>query len=278
MDAYIDWLAERELTASSRRAYGAEVARLQRHLALRCCELRDVDSEVLGRFWTSLQRGRWHETRQPPAVGSLMQSRRIVAAFLRWAAQHGYVEASCLLALREWRVGVTPAAPTPTTRPLPPAGLRLLLNVIDLDGVAAALCFWAGATPRELSELRLVDIDVSACTVRLSGRSRPATVAIPKTLARSLTKRLPATGPFVFGGPDMATAAALSQRVRRWARAHGFGPAGSARDLRARFQTLAHAAGWSGEEIRAQLRRSSLPIAPAASPSRRRLEGVVHAA
>ena len=82
----------------------------------------------------------------------------------------------------------------------------------------------------------------------------------------------------MFGGPDMVTAAALSQLARRWARAHGFGPVGSARDLSAWFQTIAHAAGWSGEEIRARLRRPSLRIASAASRSRGRLESVVPAA
>lgn len=278
MDALADWLDACNLTEGSRRAYRAEVARLQRYLARRHLALDDVDSALLRRFWAGLQRGRWHETRQTPTAGSQQQSRRIIAAFLRWAVQHGRVAASCLSAVRAWRVdGATTAAASPV-RPLSAVQLRRLLDASDLDAAAAALCFWTGATPRELSALRLVNIDLDAGHVTLARRHRGETVAIPRVLARALAKLLPAVGPYVFGGTASASPAALSQRIRRWVRTLHVGQLGSARALRAHFHAHAEAAGWSGDEIRAQLRRPSLPLSPATPPAVRRLDAVVRAA
>jgi len=272
------WLRASPRSAHTVRAYRNELDRLRRFLSARGCEWDRLDSALLERFWRELTCGSWHET-QRPSASSLNQSRRIISAFMRWTVGLDLAPASVLTVVTNWR--------TPVERPRAEAGfatrgrslpLTRLLQVPDLDGAAAALCFWAGATPNELSTLTIADVDLTRATVTLTLRGVRRTVAIPRPLAKSLQPLLVQAGPWVFQiGPTPASAAAMGQRVTRWLGRHGGGAVGSARALRAQFQRHARAVGWNSDEIRAQLRRPTLPLPLAPPPSHRQLATLVPA-
>ncbi len=282
MQALLDlesaWLAASPRTANTVRAYRTELDRLDRFLRARTREWRSLDAPLLERFWRELTRGAWHETRQLPSLNSLDQSRRIIAAFVRWLMREGRAPVPVLAAIASWRTPterpVAPATDAPRARPLP---MTRLLRVSDLSGAAAALCFWTGATPSELSTLATADVDLPRATVTLTQHGARRTVAIPRPLVKSLQSLLaPVAGPWVFRtGPQPPTAAVMGQRVTRWLGAQGGGAGGSARALRAQFQHHARARGWSSDEIRGQLRRTTLPLPPATAPSHRQLAALV---
>lgn len=277
MDVFATWLEESELTADSRQAYQTELKRLQRYLVQRRVDMGDVDAALLRRFWAGVKRGRWHETTKAPAASSLQQSRRIIGAFVRWAVQHEWVTPSSLGALREWRVEAAPSVRVTEVPKLSAGQMRCLLEVEDWDAAAAALSFWVGATPLELSALRLNEIDLREGRITLAGRGPGTTVALPKALSRALTKLPADVEPYVFGGSTPASAAAVSQRIRRWLHVNPIGQLSCARELRGYFHVHATSAGWSGDEIRAQLRRPSLRLSASPPPAVRRLESLVRA-
>ncbi len=183
----------------------------------------------------------------------------------RWCRRH------CWLLLGLAHAGVTRATASSCAVPL-----SRLLQVSDLDGAAAALCFWGGATPSELASLASAHVELSSAKVTFTQRSVSRTVAIPRPLAKSLKPLMVADQPWVFGrGCVQTTSAAMAQRVARWLNRQGEKEAGNARALRAYFQRYAEAHGWNSDEIRGQLRRPSLPPRPLASPSHRRLASLV---
>ncbi len=267
------WLAATPRAAHTHRAYRTELDRLARFLRSRGRDTTGLDPALLERFWRELVRGAWHETRQPPSASTLDQSRRILSAFIRWLVQQEHGSVSLLTAVAKWR---TPERSTPATgrmvaspRSLP---LSRLLEVSDLDGAAAALCFWAGATPRELAALATRHVHEGHAHVELNQRGVLRAVAIPGQLAHALKSLIAPQQVWVFRlGAEPPTAAAMAQRVARWLRDHGGGEVTSARSLRAHFQRHARARGWSSDEIRGQLRRPSLALPPLVSPSPRRL-------
>lgn len=267
------WLAAAPRAAHTHRAYRTELDRLARFLRSRSRDTTELDPLLLARFWRELVRGAWHEKRQPPSASTLDQSRRILSAFIRWLVQQEHGPASLLTAVAKWRTPERPAPASacavPSPRSLP---LSRLLRVSDLDGVAAALCFWAGATPRELAALATRHVHAGHAHVELTQRGVRRAVAIPRPLAYALKSLIAPQQVWVFRlGPEPPTAAAMAQRVARWLRDHGGGDVTSARSLRAHFQRHARARGWSSDEIRGQLRRPSLAPPPLVSPSPRRL-------
>ncbi|MBN8893843.1 MAG: hypothetical protein J0I71_03275 [Rhodanobacter sp.] len=268
-----DWLAAAPRAAHTHRAYRTELDRLARFLRSRSRDTTDLDAALLERFWRESVRGAWHETRQPPSASTLDQSRRILSAFIRWLVQQEHGPASLLAAVAKWR---TPERPTPASvRSAPsPQSLPLsrLLEVSNLDGAASALCFWTGATPRELAALATCHVHAGRAYVELTQRGVRRAVAIPRPLAHALKSLIAPRQVWVFRiGAEPPTAAAMAQRVARWLRDHGGGQVTSARSLRAHFQRHAQARGWTSDEIRGQLRRPSLAPPPLVSPSPRRL-------
>lgn len=270
------WLAAAPRAAHTHRAYRTELDRLARFLRSRGRDTTVLDPDLLERFWSELLRGAWHETCQPPSMSTLDQSRRILSAFVRWLVQQEHGPASLLTAVAKWR---TPKRAKPAMgRAAPPRSLPLsrLLEVPDLDGAAAALCFWAGATPRELAALATRHVHARQAQVELTQRGARRAVAIPRPLARALKSLITPQQVWVFRlGAEPPTAAAMAQRVARWLRDHGGGAVSSARSLRAHFQSHARAQGWSSDEIRGQLRRPSLAPPPLVSPSQQRLEALL---
>lgn len=271
LDAAADaWLEAVPRAHNTARSYRTELDRL-----LRFARRHDasVDARALARFWRGLCKGAWHETRQPPTPRSLDQSRRILSAFIRSLVQQELAPASALIAVAAWR---TPAPREPTSRAdarrMRSIPIARLLHVSDLDAAAAALCFWVGATPGELAALLLQDVDLVHARITLTQQGVRRTVAIPRLLAKAFEPLFAhAHGPWAFRvGPERTTAAALGQRVARWLRVQG-GEVTSARALRALFQRFALSKGWSGDDVRAQLRRPRLPLPPAKSPSHRKL-------
>ena len=267
------WLAAAPRAAHTHRAYRTELDRLARFLQSRSRDTTGLDPALIERFWRELVRGAWHETRQPPSASTLDQSRRILSAFIRWLVQQEHGPASLLTAVAKWR---TPERPTPASGRVAPSPRSLplsrLLEVSDLDGAAAALCFWAGATPRELASLATRHVHAGHAHVELTQRGVRGAVAIPRQLAHALKSLIAPQQVWVFRlGAEPPTAAAMAQRVARWLRDHGGGEVTSARSLRAYFQRHARAHGWSSDEIRGQLWRPSLAPPPLVSPSPRRL-------
>lgn len=266
------WLGETPRAEHTLRAYRTELDRLARFLRSRGHDGMGLNSPLLESFWRELIRGAWHETRQPPSASTLNQSRRILSAFVRWLVQQEMVPAALLATVGGWR---TPAS-TRATASSCAVPLSRLLQVSDLDGAAAALCFWGGATPSELASLASAHVELSSAKVTFTQRSVSRTVAIPRPLAKSLKPLMVADQPWVFGrGCVQTTSAAMAQRVARWLNRQGEKEAGNARALRAYFQRYAEAHGWNSDEIRGQLRRPSLPPRPLASPSHRRLASLV---
>jgi integrase len=273
------WLKASPRGTHTVRAYLTELDRLDQFLRKLGREWDRLDPHLLERFWRELTRGAWHETQQRPSASSLNQSRRIISAFLRWMVGQGLASTSVLPVMAGWHVPMggpkTKVAITPRRRSLP---VTRLLDVSELDAAAAAMCYWAGATPNELSALATADLDLPRATVTLTQRGVSRTVAIPRPLAKSLQPLLAKAGPWVFrAGPEPPSAAAMGQRVARWLGSHGGGALGSARALRAQFQRHAQAVGWSNDDIRAQLRRPTLPLPLAPAPSHRQLAALVPA-
>lgn len=272
------WLQASPRGAHAMRAYLTEVSRLDQFLRTKGRDWRQLDATVLARFWAELIRGALHEIPHPPSARSLDQSRRIISAFLRWMVEQGHAPVAVLPALGTWRTPerTTPSPRTASTRAgaLP---LTELVNVSTLDAAAAALCYWAGATPQQLSSLAKADVDLPQAQVTLTQREVRRTVAIPRSLAKGLQPLLTGAGPWVFGTSAQApSAAAMGRRVARWLTRHGAGST-SARALHAQFQQHAHASGWTTDEIRAQLRRPNLPLPPTKAPTHRHLSMLVPA-
>lgn len=272
------WLKASPRGTHAARAYLTEVSRLDRFLRAKGRDWSQLDTAVLTRFWATLIRGALHEIPRPPSTGSLDQSRRIISAFLRWMVEQGHAPVSVLAAVGAWR---TPdrAAPAPLTASTRTGVLPLteLVSVSNLDAAAAALCYWAGATPQQLSSLAKADVDLPQARVTLTQRDVRRTVAIPRSLAKGLQPLLTAPGPWVFATSAQApSAAAMGRRVARWLTRHGAGST-SARALHAQFQRHAHASGWTTDEIRAQLRRPNLTFPLTKAPAHRHLSMLVPA-
>lgn len=271
------WLAASPRGPHTLRAYRTELDRLARFLRSCGRDGAELDPGLLERFWRDLTRGVWHETRKPPSKSTLDQSRRILSAFVRWLVAQERVPVTLLTTVAAWH--------TPARKPSAAEGkgklshglpIARLLQVSDLDGAAAALCFWAGATPGELAALATVDVHPGRATVELVQRGIRRRVVLPRPLARSLKTLARAHQRWVFRvGVEPPTAAAMAQRVSRWLTQHGDGEVTSARSLRAQFQRHARANGWNSDEIRCQVRRPSLSPPPWAAPSHRRLAALI---
>jgi site-specific recombinase XerC len=267
------WLAATPRSEHTLRAYRTELDRLARFLRSYGCDEAGLEPPLLERFWRELIRGGLHDTSQPPSASTIDQSRRILSAFIRWLVQQEMAPVALLATVLAWRTpkGVKPVSncAAPARRALP---LSCLLQVSDLDGAAASLCFWVGATPSELASLAGAHVKPSSAKVTLTQRGISRTVAMPRPLAKSLNALIRADQPWVFGrGGVPSTPAAIAQRVARWLNRFDGSNVSSARALRAYFQCYAEARGWNSDEIRGQLRRSSLPPRQLASPSHRRL-------
>ena len=272
------WLKAAPRGVHTVRAYLTELNRLDQFLRRAGRDWRQMDAALLARFWTALTRGALHETPRPPSSRSLDQSRRIISAFLRWMVEQGHAPVAALTAIAAWRTPASaPSQGRSFSAPVGTLPLTHLINVAELDAAAAALCYWAGATPLELASLARGDVDLSQSQVTLTQRNVRRTVAIPRPLAKSLLPLLANARPWVFGpAAQPPSAAAMGRRVARWLTRHGAGST-SARALRTQFQCHAQAGGWTNDEIRAQLRRPSLPLPPAAAPTQRHLAALVPA-
>lgn len=273
------WLATSPRTPNTMRAYRNELDRLGRFLSSCGRDVADLNATLLERFWSELTRGTWHETRQRPTASSIDQSRRIISAFVSWLVRQELAPVSALASLATWRspVGRPQKAVADVAQdclaPLPP-----LLRVSDLDGLAAAFCFWAGASPGELAGIAVADVDGQRAELSLTQRGVRRTVAIPRRLVRSLQSLLVPGQTWLFRvGAEPPSPAAMAQRVSRWLGNHGGGDVGSARALREQFQRHARAKGWNSDEIRSQMRRTSLPLPPLSPPSHQRLASLISA-
>lgn len=271
------WLAASPRRPDTVRAYRNELNRLRRFLQSSGRKDATLDAKLLERFWHGLIRGNWHSKRKRPSTRSIDQSRRILSAFVTWAVQQELAPVAALTAVAAWR---TPSARLGQTGARASRGeeapISALSRVSTLDGAAAALCFWVGATPRELAVLGTTDIDTRRAMVALTLRGERGEVAIPRSLSRSLQALVvPGQRWFFRRGAESPTPAAMAQRVSRWLASTGVTEISSARALRAEFKRHARERGWNSDEIGSQLRCRSLPTPVCAIPSHRRLDALL---
>ncbi len=280
MDMVSTWLKSASLAPHTERAYRVEVDRFMVYLDRRNLALAELGSRQLERFWAQLRRGRLHNVATLPSHGSLQQSRRILCAFLRWCAAAQLTPPDILTELRRSSVRETEAHGRPVRATPSAVPVANLLRIADLDGAAAALSFWAGASPQELGALRTDAFDWAQSQVTIARRSAETSVVLPESLSASLRVLARGKHTYFFGHDAPASAASIAYRISKWGKRQGSATA-SARALRARFLEMAKLAGWTPDEIRGQMRRRKLALdAPQPPPLKRvvKIERVAGAA
>lgn len=280
------WLAEIDVSEVTRRAYRLELDRFIRWARFAGIALSEANSLSFAEFGRCISSDRPSVLQplgvsKPLLASSLGQTRRIVRAWLRWAAAEGWVSAS-LAAPASW--------PTVDRKSI----LKKVVTAKQLDHVlspiakhrqvglhrsreqfVAGLTFWLGLSSHEIATLRRGDIRVREGRLEvLVGESNGSTdwVPAPDPLFRAWKSYDRERGSSEFAVTDIRTGNKVSavtvKRIVRGIRTPKTGQnfVGwiNSRQLRRSFVRHAIDCGWSMDDLKRHLRRQT--IAGAAMP------------
>lgn len=280
------WLAEVDVSEVTRRAYKLELDRFIRWARSIGLALSAANSQSFADFGRCISSDRPRILQplgvcKPLLASSLGQTRRIVGAWLRWAAAEGWVSAS-LAAPSDWPIIDRKSTPkkivaarqlghvlSPTTRRRR-VGLRK-----SREHFVASLTFWLGLSPHEIAKLRRDDIRVREGRFEVLAGESDASIGwipAPEPLLHTWKSYEKERGVSEFAVTDLRTdnkvSAATVTRIVRGIRTPKTGPHApgsiNSRELRRSFIKHAIDCGWSSDDLKRHLRRQT--IAGAAIP------------
>lgn len=280
------WLTSQSLAAATDRAYRFEIDRFFRWLkssapvlcpGLLIAYLDALSTDDLAELALLGCSG-------TPSRGSLLQAKRIVRLFVRWAVERAAWPVGVLDGLRAWLPPTRPMAEKPG---LSKIDLRAQLS--DRKKVESArprsdrrrnfivaASFWLGLTPSELARLRRADIQVGVTPpcIQIDGTCHP----IPFMLVERWDAWLQCAPLSEFAvsslgsDPHALTAGAVAAIIRRGSRHQSVKPTRlSSRALRGAALRLLREHGWNDDELRHHFRRKAIVLPPATVRSQKSL-------
>lgn len=274
------WLAEIEISGVTHRAYRLELGRFTRWARSAGVTLARADSQSFSAFGSCISSDRpriLHPlgVSKPLLASSLGQTRRIVGAWLRWAAAEGWVSPT-LAAPAAWphidrksppRKGVAAKQLDHVLVPAPRRG-RIGLRT-SREQFVAGLTFWLGMSPHEVAALRRTDIRVRdrRLEVRVGGSDGSADwipAAEPLLHAWEAYDKERGASEYAVTNTraglqvSIATVTRIVRGIKlKKTSAGAAGPINS-RELRRSFVKHALGCGWSSDDLKRHLRRQTL--------------------
>ena len=283
------WLSDTKVSDLTRRSYQSELKRFAKWCTANDISPRRLTASSVGVFARQLSSNR-ASLLQPLGVSkplqssSLNQARRIVGAWLRWAAAHGYVAPELSIPV-DWP---SVNRSSPASQPVRKAALRRAVGQSQVrhatqvlqarNRVVAQLAFWLGLTPTQIAALKHKDFRIRAATLLVRVPDRGTGVSgswrvTPPSLQLAWKAYEQARGPAQFAVTDSTgsrpvsaiTIARIIGRVTKSTTAGGEATPLNARRLRQAFMEYARECGWSTEQLQEHLRRKKLK--PVTQPS-----------
>ena len=279
--AFEAWCEGRPLTPNTRRAYRREIERFAgwlegqpsqrlagRHLQSYLHVLTSADPKHLASAGIA----------KPLSHGSLLQTKRILGAFLLWLAAEGDCELSAAMVIKAW-------CPKPASTDLSSPSFPMLyqghaatkveehisLRVLR-DRCIQHIGFWSGATRQELAALETRDLRTNRgiLRIRLSSRTGPTLwLNLPDICLtwwrayRARVNRMATTTAFAFRSVPNPTQGLSSNSIARAiAQIHlsKNKPAhATLRGMRRELAAMAYQKGWRAGMLAFHLRRATAP-------------------
>lgn len=275
-----DWLLEIEISDVTRRAYRMELDRFNRWARMSGATPSTIDAEMVGKFGRCVSSSNPRELQalgisRPLLASSLGQARRIVGAWLRWAAAQGRVTSSLATPVAWPRVDRKPApSASVTARQLNRVVRPLLENKrIGLlkarERFVAGLAFWLCLNPTEIAALCRQHIRVrnDELAIRVTDSESMGEWGLaPSAVLRAwLTydaargrSRYAVTGVRTGNPVSTVTVARIIRRIKLPRTAEKGPRQLSARALKRSFVRHAVQCGWSTDDLQRHLRRQTV--------------------
>lgn len=292
------WLSGRHLSGATQRAYRLELSRFIRWTSSVGLAMGELRLEHLGAFGRCLASERPSDlTRvgvsRPLLRSSIVQARRIVSAWMRWAAANSWLHPSVAGPLN-WPGDARMGESQSNLRAGPLQAALKAERPTTADGARAsfvsALAFWLGLGPAEIADLRRGDVRVGKCgvEVRVPTPDGKRWIPAPSSLHKawqSYDAVRPPGGTHAVGSQRVTDSPLSTATIARIIR-EGAGESARARSaaklnarrLRAAFINLAISRGWSTDDLAAHLRRQSIrrarPVKRSESEWRRLVEAI----
>lgn len=274
------WLAEAEISEVTHRAYRLELGRFTRWARSADVNLARADSRSFAAFGSCISSDRPRILRllgvsKPLLASSLGQTRRIVGAWLRWAAAEGWVSPT-LAAPAAWphidrkspsRMGVAAKQLDHVLVPAPRRG-RIGLRT-SREQFVAGLTFWLGMSPYEVAALRRTDIRIRdrRLEVRVGGSDGSADwIPAPEPLLHAWEAYDKERGASEYAVTStraglqvsIATVTRIVRGIKLKKTSKGSVDPINSRELRRSFVKHALDCGWSSDDLKRHLRRQTL--------------------
>lgn len=286
------WLAEIVISEVTKRAYRLELRRFIRWARHAGKDIATVDSQSIADFGRCISSDR-PKLLQPLGVSkpllasSLGQTRRIVGAWLRWAAAEGLVSAS-LAAPVDWPIVDRKSNPKKLI------AARLLDNVLSpntksrciglkkaREKFVVGLTFWLGLSSEEIAALRRDEIRVRAGRFEVLARISDGStdwIPAPEQLLHAWKSYEKERGNSKLAVTDIRTGNKVSagtvKRIVRGIKTPKISqsPPGliNSRQLRRSFIKHAIDCGWTPEDLKRHLRRQAIAAVPMPRESKRK--------
>lgn len=272
------WLSGRPLSSATQRAYRLELSRFIRwasSMGLAMDELRLEHLDAFGRCLASARPADLSKAGvgRPLLSSSMAQARRIVSAWMRWAAANSLLHPS-VAGLPSWPDDVRVGERQQNLRPGPLQAALKVEGSTTARGARAslvtALAFWLGLGPAEIAAMQRRDVRAGkgGLEVRVPSPDGKRWIPAPRSLQKAWQAYdavRPSGSTHAVGSQRDNDAPLSTATIARIIREVGSGSArpGSAavlnaRRLRATFIDLAISRGWSTDDLATHLRRRSI--------------------
>ena len=274
------WLVEIDVSGVTQRAYRLELERFIRWVRVAGVAFSELNSQSFADFGNCICSDRPAILQplgvsKPLLASSLGQTRRIVGAWLRWAAAEGWASAS-LATPSEWPIVYRKSMPKKIIAArqldhvLSPNIKRKRLGLRkSREQFVAGLTFWLGLSPHEIAKLRRDDIRIREGRFELLTKEDDRFIGwtlAPDPLLHAWKSYEKERGTSKFAVTDIRTrnevSVATIKRIVRGIRTpkadENATESINCRELRRSFIKHAIDCGWSSDDLKRHLRRQTI--------------------
>lgn len=265
------WLGGAPRSTATQRAYRVEIQRLLHWLtATGGGQTGEVSANLLGRYLDDISSSKPEAytlagLQRALKTSSVLQSKRILAALLMWAAEADELPLALATQARRWK---KPSAGAPAAERGPKHIKHPARALVSEEGQArrefvAALAYWLGASPQQISRLkrRSIRMHGSVLQVRLpDGAGQEAVSYGPPAMVQMWCrlKQLSCTSIYAIVRTGSSSPVSASTIVRELRQAGSLADGSNFRTLRKAGVTALRAQGWPEAIVLKQYRRKAL--------------------